>query len=174
VDVDEVAAHVRDRLGMEPQAIAPFRVARRGAWAGRVWQLMTERGNFWLVEDGTAAELFLAAVPIGTAAAPVSYPTTARAVARFHELHPADPRAAATPTPPARPADDALIRFTCRSCGGEVAQHRWSAAVERALCGRCRRAQRHRERYHSDPEYRAQCLARMDSYYRRVRRKGPT
>jgi hypothetical protein len=170
VDLDEVGAYARDRLGMDPQAITPFGAWRRDAWTGHVWRVMTERGTFWLVEDGGAAELFLAAVTIGTAATAARYPTPALAVARFRELHPADPRAAATPAPAAA---DGPIRFTCRACGVVVGLWRRSAAAEPALCRRCRNAERERERYRTDPEYRARHLAYCAAYYRRVRRKDP-
>jgi hypothetical protein len=168
MDADGVAAYARDRLGMDPQAIEPRRGLPAG-WAGRVWWVMTEGGTFWLVEDGAAAELLLAAVPIGVMASTrVRYPTPARAVARFLELHPPAPRAAATP------ADDAPIRFTCRACGVEVSKTRPTVAVERGLCPRCRHLEREHERYHSDPEYRARRLAQTAAHYLRVPRKGPT
>jgi hypothetical protein len=170
VGVDEVAAYVRDRLGMDPQAVARARRGVPAGWAGRVWDVMTERGNFWLVEDGAAVELFLAFAPTGPTSPTARYPTPARAVARFLELHPADPDAATR----APPTDDAPIRLTCHSCGVEVSSIRPPAAVERLLCTRCRRAERGRERYRTDPEYRARCLAKSAAYGRRVRRENPT
>jgi hypothetical protein len=158
VGTDEVAAYVRDRLGMDPQAVVPARRGVPAGWAGRVWDVMTEGGTFWLVEGGAATELFLAFAPSGPTSTTVRYPTPARAVARFRELHPADPPGAATPTPA---ADDAPIRFTCRSCGAEVSRTRPTVAAERG-----------RERYRTDPAYRARHVARSAAYYRRVRRKG--
>jgi hypothetical protein len=156
----EVAAHARQRLGMEVQAasLARARGARRGV---RVWAVMTEHGHFWLAEAEGAVEVFRAIRGRGAGADATSCASPAEAARRFIELHPEAEAAAQAEAP------DPTTTFTCRNCGALVVLRRPTQRTARELCKRCRHAERERERYHSDPEYRARRLAYSAARYRR-------
>ena len=93
MELDEVTAYARERLGMEIQAATLL--GAQPAWGRRLegWSLMTERGWFWLVEEGSAVELFRGA--------PGGARSVGLAVRQFLGLHPDGPEArapAANPT----------------------------------------------------------------------------
>jgi hypothetical protein len=156
----EVAAHARQRLGMEVQAasLAQARGAKREV---RVWAVMTEHGRFWLAEAGGAFELFRAIRSRGAPIVASSCASPAEAARRFLELHPEVEATAQAE------ASDLATTFPCKNCGAPVDIRRSTRGATRELCKRCRHAERERERYHSDPEYRARRLAYSAARYRR-------
>src|SRR3954452_16108761 len=101
MDPDVVVAHVRELSGMDVQAVTLVRTGPREAAIPRVWAVMTEHGQFWAAEDGSALELFRA---VGRPATPNPLPcqSAVEAARRFLEL---PPRPVAIPTPPAAAAD---------------------------------------------------------------------
>ena len=141
-----VAAHARERLGMEPQATTLLGAQSVGRPRLEVWSLMTEHGWFWLVEEGGAVELFRG-FPGGIKSADV-------AARQFLELH-REGRSA----PHRQQAAAAPGEYACCRCGVRVTPRQWSAMVNRQLCRRCRHLEHERERYRDDPEYRARKLA---------------
>ncbi len=157
----EVSAHVRQRLGMEVQAasLARARGNKRGV---RVWAIMTEQGHFWLVESGMAVELFRAIRSRQRGTGVTSCASPAEAARRFLELHPEAEAAAEH-----RETIDPSATYTCGSCGAVVVVRRRTDRTARELCKRCRHAERERQRYHNDPEYRARRLAYSAARYRR-------
>jgi hypothetical protein len=162
----EVAAHARRRLGMEVQAASLARA--RGATRGvRVWTVMTEHGHFWLAEAGGAIEVFRAIRGRGAQVGAGSCASPAEAARRFIELHPEVDAAVQVELP------DPTATFPCRTCGALVVMRRPSQRTGRELCKRCRHAERERERYHSDPEYRARRLAYSAARYRRGGEEEP-
>ena len=109
MELDEVIAHARERLGLEIQAVSRLRSPRIGRRQPVVWSLLTEHGRFWLVEEAGQVELFRA-------------PSVALAVRRFLQLHPAGPDAPAErrvtrPAPRHTPIPSA---YDCRTCGTRV------------------------------------------------------
>jgi len=186
---DEVAAYVRGRIGLEIQAVGPVRTRMRGHDAPRVWTVMTEPGYFWFVEDGAAFEVFRA-LPYRSAPASQTACYSAGDAARlFRSLHPASPPAAVPhPSSPDTPderhagaaypdaAPPAAIQaratatvprsFFCEACGASVTRRRPIGQDARALCPRCRHAERERLRYQHDPEYRERRLAYSAARYR--------
>ena len=165
MQLDEVAAHAHERLGLEIQA-ATFRGAQlAGHRHLGVWSLLTEHGRFWLVEEGGAVELFRRF--------PGDSGSTTRVVRQFRQLHPDGPEAPATPRVARRVARRVTPRapkpsaYDCRTCGARVTPQRPSVMQERQLCRRCRHAEYERELYRNDPAYRAQALVRNAKRYRR-------
>ena len=150
MELGEVVAHARERLGMEIQAVELVRARPAGSRLPEVWSLLTECGSFWLVEHGGLVEIFRAA--FGRQPATV-------AARRFLELHP--------PGRP-RPATSPLGEYDCRRCGAQVTPQRRRRMIERQLCARCYNAERERERY-DDPQYRARHLATKRAHYRAAR-----
>ena len=172
MQLDEVATHAHERLGLEIQAgsrLRPATVRRRRL---EVWSLLTKHGRFWLVAEGGAVELFRAAH--GDAR------STAVAVRQFLELHPDGPEAPATPRVARRVARRVTPRapkpsaYDCRTCGARVTPQRPSVMQERQLCRRCRHAEYERELYRNDPAYRAQALVRNAKRYQRHAGRGAT
>ena len=153
MDVQHVAAHAHERLGMEVQAATLLRTQTAGCRRLEVWWLMTERGYFWLVEGGSEVELFRDAHGDSR--------STAVVVRQFLQLHP-EGRTVAPPSG----------EYDCRGCGARVAPRRRSAMVDRQLCRRCRHAEYGRERYRDDPEYRAHLLVRSRARHRAARGGG--
>ena len=104
---DQVAAHARERLGVEVQSARLARAGRGGAPA--VWAVMTENGRFWVVAGAGRVELFHDVTP-GAAYARCS--TAVEAARRFLELHPSacaeGAGAGGGPT------------YACRACGADV------------------------------------------------------
>jgi hypothetical protein len=155
----EVAAHARQRLGMEVQAASLAR-ARGDKTGVRVWAVMTEHGHFWLAEAGGSIEVFRAIRGRDAQMGATSCASPAEAARRFVELH---PEAEAT----SQGQDPDPMTFPCRNCGAVVVMRRPTERTARELCKRCRHAERERERYQSDPEYRARRLAYSAARYRR-------
>jgi hypothetical protein len=83
-----IAAHARERLGMEIQAISRVGHGERGRDAPRVWEVMTEHGYFWLVEWADEVELFRAALTARSRAQAGPRVSPTEAARRFMELHP--------------------------------------------------------------------------------------
>ena len=161
MELGDVTAYARERLGMEVQAATLLRTQTAGRRRLEVWWLMTERGYFWLVEGGSEVELFRAAHGDSR--------STAVAVRQFLQLHPEGPAAPAKPRV-ARPVTRRTPppgAYDCRTCGARVTPRQRNAMVDRQLCRRCHRAERARERYRDDPGYRAHLLVA-----RRAQRRG--
>jgi hypothetical protein len=162
MELDEVTAHARERLGMEIQAVDLLRARRAGGRAPEVWSLLTEHGNFWLVEGGGAIELFRATY------------NGPQPVQRFLELHPTGgPRPGAlspsTPQAPTPRLRAAPVLYDCRLCGVGVVTRQGTVLAERQQCRRCRHVEQERERYQNDPAYRARHLASRAAHSRRRR-----
>ena len=153
MDVQHVTAHARERLGMEIQAATFVGAQPAGRRRLEVWSLMTERGDFWLIEEGGAVELFRS-VPGGVKFAGM-------VVRQFLELH---PEGRSAPPPPGE--------SDCRGCGVRVAPRRRGTMADRQFCRRCYHAERERERYRDDPEYRAHLLVTRRASYRAARGTG--
>ncbi|MDP8922427.1 MAG: hypothetical protein M3O34_06065 [Chloroflexota bacterium] len=162
---EEVAASVRERIGMDVQAIGLARARTRGEPVPRVWTVMTEHGYFWFVEDGTTAEVFRAVPQRTTPVSTSACHSAAEAARRFIALHPRE-------LPAERPSNENGARhatglsFSCEACGAHVTRRRRTEQPARALCPRCRHAERERLRYQQDPQYRARRLAYSASRYR--------
>ena len=164
---EEVAARVRELVGMDVQAVGLVRARTRGEPAPRVWTVMTEHGYFWFVEDGATAEVFRAVQQRSLPASPSACHSAAEAARRFVDLHPRE-------TTAERPASEVEARetggmarsFLCETCGVLVTRRRQAERTARALCPRCRHAERERLRYQQDPQYRARRLAYSAARYR--------
>ena len=164
---EEVAASVRERIGMEVQAVGLVRARTRGEPAPRVWTVMTEHGYFWFVEDGTATEVFRAVPRHAMPASPTSCHSAAEAARRFIALHPRETEDAPPPSDGvAGETTGAARSFLCEGCGTLVTRRRQAERSSRALCARCRHAERERLRYQQDPQYRARRLAYSAARYR--------
>ena len=166
---EEVAASVRERIGMDVQAVGLVRARTRGAPAPRVWTVMTEHGYFWFVEDGTETEVFRALQQRAMPASSSACHSAAEAARRFLALHPPG----SDEELPARPAEaDATAAtarsFLCEGCGTLVTRRRQLDRPSRPLCPRCRHAERERVRYQQDPQYRARRLAYSAARYRQT------
>ena len=177
---DHVAAHVRERSGLDVQAVTLVRSGTGDVTMPAVWAAMTELGHFWAVEDGQTIELFRAVARRTAANDLTACHSAVEAVRRFLMLHPPPQPSPATHRPvasgaaPDSRASD-LGEFaesgsaTCQVCG--VAFVRRSQAgtggSARLLCPRCRHAERERLRYQQDPNYRARRLAYSAARYRR-------
>jgi predicted RNA-binding Zn-ribbon protein involved in translation (DUF1610 family) len=166
----DVAAHVRERLGMEVQAVSLVRARAPTEVTPYVWAVMTEHGHFWLVEGAGRVELFRALPTRAGAAGGADCGSAAEAARRFLELHP-DVQGAESPPIRSAPPEDGLS-FACQSCGVWVTRRRRTEQSNRHLCKRCRHAERERLRYHDDPQYRARRLAYSSARYRQARQPG--
>jgi hypothetical protein len=171
MESDQVAVHVRERLGMEIQAMSLARA--RGAQTPTVWVVMTEHGHFWVVEGNGQVELFRA---VAGGAAYASCGSAAEAARRFLELHPSartldsdNPRAVGDVG--AHQANG--FTYDCQACGTTVTRRRRLTRPGPALCKRCRHAERERSRYHDDPRYRARRLAYSAARYQQARQEQP-
>ena len=167
MQLDEVATHAHERLGLEIQAVSRLRPATARRRRLEVWSLLTEHGRFWLVEEGGAVELFRRF--------PGDSGSTTVVVRQFLQLHPDGPEAPATPRVTRRVtprASKPSAYHYCRTCGTRVTPQRRSEMQERQLCRRCRHVERERERYRDDPEYRARLLATRRAWYRAARGRG--
>ena len=139
---------------MEIQAAILLGTQPAGCRRLEVWSLLTEHGDFWLVEEGGAVELFRRA--------PGGVKFAGAAVRQFLKLHPAGRTVA--PPPPGQ--------YDCRGCGVRVAPRRRGTMADRQCCRRCYHAERERERYRRDPEYRAHLLVTRRASYRAARGRG--
>ena len=164
---EQVAASVRELIGMEVQAVGLVRARTRGEPAPRVWTVMTEHGYFWFVEDGSATEVFRAVLQRSMPASPSACHSAAEAARRFIDLH---PRETVDEEPPGEAVAHETVgtarSFLCEACGALVTRRRQVERSARALCPRCRHAERERLRYQQDPQYRARRLAYSAARYR--------
>ena len=164
---EEVAARVRELIGMDIQAVGLVRTRTRGEPAPRVWTVMTEHGYFWLVEDGVATEVFRAVQQRSMPASAAACHSAVEAARRFLDLHPRETVAEQPPSDvAARETNGASRTFLCEACGAPVTRRRRVERSARALCPRCRHAERERLRYQQDPQYRARRLAYSAARYR--------
>jgi hypothetical protein len=173
MDPDRVASHVRERSGIDVQAVTLVRSGASDDLVPWVWAAMTEHGHFWAVEDGETLELFRAVARRTSPDDLQSCHSAVEAARRFQLLHPR----AAEEAPPAQyatavsdgvnvPADGSLA---CQACGSTFTRRRQQSAQAsngRSLCPRCRHAERERLRYQQDPRYRARRLAYSAARYR--------
>ena len=161
----QVAEAIRERLGMELQALSLV----RGGWPDwqtpRVWTVMTEHGRFWAVEGTHDVELFRAVPSRALRSNPSDCASPAEALRHYLALH---PQAADSP------ASDAAEResYTCRNCGVGVGARRRSERTSRQLCRRCYHAECERVRYQNDADYRARRLAYSAARYRQSHQRG--
>lgn len=167
MEPEEVAARVRELIGMDVQAVGLVRARTRGEPAPRVWTVMTEHGYFWFVEDGSTTEVFRTVLHRSTPASPSACHSAAEAARRFMDLHPRESMAEPPPSEAvARETVAAARSFLCEGCGSLVTRRRQADRTARALCPRCRHAERERLRYQQDPQYRARRLAYSAARYR--------
>ncbi|MCC7368582.1 MAG: hypothetical protein IT306_09175 [Chloroflexi bacterium] len=188
---DHVAAHVRERSGLDVQAVTLARAGSGDDLLPTVWAAMTELGHFWAVEDGERIELFRAVARRTAANDLTACHSAVEAARRFLSLHPPGRRGAVRRSPATAVAPQPVAHDTpaasldgeqapadsgapaCQTCGAaapRTSQAR-SATVRasngRLLCSRCRHAERERLRYQQDPTYRARRLAYSAARYRR-------
>ena len=175
MDPDRVAAQVRERSGLEVQAVTLVRSGASDELVPWVWAAMTEHGHFWAVEDGETLELFRAVARRTSPDDLLACHSAVEAARRFLLLH---PRAVEVPTfVPRQPGLGAAERAAeapddagqaCQVCGATFTRRRQSGAAgsARSLCPRCRHAERERLRYQQDPRYRARRLAYSAARYR--------
>jgi hypothetical protein len=173
MDPDRVASQVRERSGIDVQAVTLVRSGASDDLVPWVWAAMTEHGHFWAVEDGETLELFKAVARRTSPDDLLSCHSAVEAARRFLLLHPR----AAEEAPPAMfassasdaanaPSDGSLA---CQACGSTFTRRRQQSAqagAGRSLCPRCRHAERERLRYQQDPRYRARRLAYSAARYR--------
>jgi len=175
MDPDHVAAQVRERSGLDVQAVTLVRSGANDELVPWVWAAMTEHGHFWAVEDGERLELFRAVARRTSPDDLLTCHSAVEAARRFLLLHPrvadvstlvprqAGPRAA---DPETNAADEGSL--SCQVCGTTFTRRRQTTqtASTRPLCPRCRHAERERLRYQQDPRYRARRLAYSAARYR--------
>lgn len=182
---DHVAAQVRERSGMDVQAVTLVRSGAGNGTMPAVWAAMTELGHFWAVEDGTTIELFRAVARRTSPNDLHACHSAVEAARRFLMLHPppagqraypADTNAESMPEgvlAAAEPeAETSAVSATCQACGTPLPSGRFGhrarvTANAKSLCARCRHAERERLRYQQDPTYRAKRLAYSAARYRR-------
>jgi hypothetical protein len=178
MEPEHIAAHVRERSGLDVQAVTLVRSSTHGDPSPWVWAAMTEYGHFWAVENGKIIELFRA-VPRRTSPDDLlACHSAVEAARRFSLLHPLAPAIPERPAP-LPPVENSAVAeaeqpvseastTTCQACGAAFAQRRQhrSLAAASHLCSRCRHAERERRRYQQDPGYRARRLAYSAARYR--------
>lgn len=181
MDPESVASHVRERSGLDVQAVTLVRAGAEDELAPWVWAAMTEHGHFWAVEDGEHLELFRAVARRTSPNDPLACHSAVEAARRFLLLH---PRAETRPSAK-HVASTIEVRSsqggrggqisvsgpngeTCQACGATFTRRRQTvqATAARPLCPRCRHAERERLRYQQDPGYRARRLAYSAARYR--------
>jgi hypothetical protein len=176
MDPDRVASHVRERSGIDVQAVTLVRSGASDDLVPWVWAAMTEHGHFWAVEDGETLELFKAVARRTSPDDLLSCHSAVEAARRFLQLHPreAGEGVSVQQTSPADRGDDTLDvsadgSQSCQACGSTYTRRRQQSAqagTGRSLCPRCRHAERERLRYQQDPRYRARRLAYSAARYR--------
>jgi hypothetical protein len=175
MDPDHVASQVRERSGLDVQAVTLVRSGAGDELVPWVWAAMTERGHFWAVEDGETIELFRAVARRTSPDDLLACHSAVEAARRFLMLHPRVVEAADEGTASARPIDKnsapvaaGEANEACQVCGASFARRRQSGQTGsvRSLCPRCRHAERERLRYQQDPRYRARRLAYSAARYR--------
>ena len=181
MDPDHVAAQVRERSGLDVQAVTLVRSGASDELVPWVWAAMTEHGHFWAVEDGETLELFRAVARRTSPDDLLACHSAVEAARRFLLLH---PRVVEEPAlVPRRPGPDAggstadasdEAGQACQVCGTTFTRRRQSgqAGSTRSLCPRCRHAERERLRYQQDPRYRARRLAYSAARYRESQQAG--
>lgn len=182
MEPEHIAAHVRERSGLEVQAVTLVRSSAGGDPSPWVWAAMTEYGHFWAVENGETIELFRAVARRTSPDDLLACHSAVEAARRFVQLHPpvvqqparvgvAAPAGMVNANEPAAdggrpvPTDG---NSTCQACGTLFVLRRQRSTVLAAahLCARCRHAERERRRYQQDPGYRARRLAYSAARYR--------
>src|SRR3954471_1766655 len=88
MDPDRVAAHVRERSGLDVQAVTLIRSGPSDEPVPWVWAAMTEHGHFWAVEDGEIVELFKAVARRTSPDDLLACHSAVEAARRFLLLHP--------------------------------------------------------------------------------------
>lgn len=180
MDPDHVAAQVRERSGLDVQAVTLVRSGASDELVPWVWAAMTEHGHFWAVEDGETLELFRAVARRTSPDDLLACHSAVEAARRFLLLH---PRAAEVPAMVSRQssprADEGVATATdqggqaCQVCGTTFTRRRQTGPEgSRSLCPRCRHAERERLRYQQDPRYRARRLAYSAARYRQSQQAG--
>jgi len=181
MDPDHVAAQVRERSGLDVQAVTLVRSGAHDDLVPWVWAAMTEHGHFWAVEDGETLELFRAVARRTSPDDLLACHSAVEAARRFLLLH---PRAAEVPALVPRqsgPRDHDRVADVadqggeaCQVCGTTFTRRRQSGQLgsTRSLCPRCRHAERERLRYQQDPRYRARRLAYSAARYRQSQQAG--
>jgi hypothetical protein len=178
MDPDRVATHVRERSGLDVQAVTLIRSGASDELVPWVWAAMTEHGHFWAVEDGETVELFRAVARRTSPDDLLACHSAVEAARRFLLLHPraaeapaavSQPVPVSTPSLSSPPALAGQSTEACQVCGTTFTRRRQTrrTAASRALCPRCRHAERERLRYQEDPRYRARRLAYSAARYRR-------
>jgi hypothetical protein len=175
MDPDHVAAQVRERSGLDVQAVTLVRSGAGDELVPWVWAAMTERGHFWAVEDGETLELFRAVARRTSPNDLLACHSAVEAARRFLLLHPRAidmPARAPREISPGAEKDpletNGASGESCQVCGTTFTRRRQSgqAGSVRSLCPRCRHAERERLRYQQDPRYRARRLAYSAARYR--------
>lgn len=170
---ESVAAHVRDRSGMDVQAVTLVRSGSTEATGPRVWAAMTEHGHFWAVENEESLELFRAVVRPTSPDDLLSCHSAVEAARRFLLLHPADQTPLMPQDSPVPQRMSGESSEVCQVCGTSFTRRR-QRDLTRSLCPRCRHAERERLRYQQDPSYRARRLAYSAARYRQSQQsEGP-
>lgn len=189
---DHVAAQVRERSGIDVQAVTLVRSGNGDVTMPSVWAAMTELGHFWAVENGERLELFRAVARKTAPTDLTACHSAVEAARRFLLLHPpADGRVrdrqrsgqTVTAGAPRMLAETSAAVAsvgqlheggppTCQACGVALSARSQSARVRtasphRPLCSRCRHAEHERLRYQQDPSYRARRLAYSAARYRK-------
>lgn len=181
MDPDHVAAQVRERSGLDVQAVTLVRSGASDELVPSVWAAMTEHGHFWAVEDGETLELFRAVARRTSPDDLLACHSAVEAARRFLLLHPRTAEVPALVSRQAGPrADDGVATAadeggqSCQVCGSTFTRRRQSSQVGsmRSLCPRCRHAERERLRYQQDPRYRARRLAYSAARYRQSQQAG--
>jgi hypothetical protein len=189
---DHVAAEVRERSGIDVQAVTLVRSGNGDVTMPSVWAAMTELGHFWAVENGDQLELFRAVARKTAPTDLTSCHSAVEAARRFLLLHPPARTTARTRSrvqerpdcaqADARPAPVIASvgpaqhhegeQPSCQACGVPLTVRSQSARARtaspnRPLCSRCRHAEHERLRYQQDPSYRARRLAYSAARYRK-------
>ena len=130
MDPDHVAAQVRERSGLDVQAVTLVRSGAGDELVPWVWAAMTEHGHFWAVEDGETLELFRAVARRTSPDDLLACHSAVEAARRFLLLHPrraeAPAPAAIRPRWPGSPARTAPTRaaWRCQVCGTTFTRRR--------------------------------------------------
>ena len=181
MDPDQVAAQVRERSGLDVQAVTLVRAGAGDELVPCVWAAMTEHGHFWAVEDGETLELFRAVARRTSPDDLLACHSAVEAARRFLLLHPRSAEVSTLASRQSGPrADDGVATVadeggqSCQVCGTTFTRRRQSsqAGSMRSLCPRCRHAERERLRYQQDPRYRARRLAYSAARYRQSQQAG--
>src|SRR5436190_515303 len=145
MDPDRVAAQVRERSGLDVQAVTLVRSGAGEELVPWVWAAMTEHGHFWAVEDGDTLELFRAVARRTSPDDLLACHSAVEAARRFLVLHPRAPERLVSPSQAlaARPIEREGVASmagepteACQVCGTSFTRRRQTArsAVSRSLC----------------------------------------